>query len=612
MNLFRVSICTVLTGLLVTACGGDQGGTSNSVTTSPTDSTGGPVVGTPGGGGAGATPLTPVATGPGAPAVPGANPGVADTTAVPGATPATPAGPTPDSPIVPTGTPGGPAVTPAGGGAGPTTPVPGGGGMPVAPGGGGAPPVTPGGGGSPGVAGSPAPAGGSAGTPPDMPNPEPDVPEPTLVSWAQGGQWQEGEATEGGSSPNFTVNSGQTYQQWLGFGGTFNEMGWDALSVLDSAERDRAIRLLFDKTEGIGFTFGRVPIGSSDYGTSRYTLDEQSGDYEMNSFSIDRDKEMLIPYIQAALAVKPDISFWATAWTPPPWMKSNNAYDRGSMKTDAQTLGAYALYLAKFVQAYAGEGIDIRAVGPQNEPGYEQDYPSCAWTAQGLTDFVANYMGPTFADMVPDTEIWFGTMSNPDSNSRVTTAMGDATARGYIKGIGLQWGMDQYASGYAQNYGIPIHQTEHQCGNYPWDGGNTSMAPNDFAYGEESWGLLTKWIKANVNSYAAWNMVLDTAGRSLDTVRPWAQNALLVVDRGQKKLIETPTYYIFRAIGQYVDPGATRIGINGDALAFKNPDGSIVAVMRTNQAGQMTVSIDGTNVQFQSAGNGWATVNWPG
>ncbi len=101
------------------------------------------------------------------------------------------------------------------------------------------------------------------------------------------------------------------------------------------------------------------------------------------------------------------------------------------------------------------------------------------------------------------------------------------------------------------------------------------MPQNDHAYGEESWQLIRDWIVAGVNAYSAWNMVLDTVGKSLTG---WPQNALLVVDRSAKKLIVTPAYYVFRHFSQYIAPGATRIKISGstDALAFKNPDGSVI------------------------------------
>lgn len=439
---------------------------------------------------------------------------------------------------------------------------------------------------------------------------------PSLVTSGPGDYWKVGEVTVGGSSANITVNN-TTYQTWHGWGGTFNEKGWEAMKALSQADRDRAIQLLFG-VDGANFTYGRIPIGSSDYGNDRYSLNPTAGDNQMTNFSIERDKKDLIPYIKAALAVKQDIRFWGSPWSPPPWMKDNNAFDRGNMKSDAATLGAHALYLARFVEEYEKEGILVEAVHPQNEPGYPQDYPSCLWSAQTMATYIANHLGPLFEERLPDTEIWLGTMSNPNDTAIVSAVMGNQTAKGYVKGIGLQWGMGDgnSPSTYASQYGIPIMQTEHKCGNYPWEGGtDQSKAPNDHAYAVESWGFFRNWIGKGVNSYLAWNMVLDTIGRSLDTVRPWAQNALLAVDVNAKKLVITPTYYVFRHLAQFVVPGAVRVGTDGgQALAFKNPDGSYVVMMYNSggQAANTTLSVGGTMVQFSIPANGWATVNWDG
>lgn len=468
------------------------------------------------------------------------------------------------------------------------------------------------------------------------PAPEPE-PEPTLITSGMGNFWQIGEVTEGGGNPTITVDENAEQQPWDGFGGTFNEAGWDALKSVSAAERERAIKLLFDKTEGAAFTYGRIPIGSSDYGLDRYSLQETEG----GEFSIERDKQNLIPYIKAALAVKPDIKFWGSPWSPPPWMKDNNAFDRGNM--DSAHFADHAEYLARFVEEYAKEGIIVEAIQPQNEPGWPQDYPSCQWSPQQMTTYIGQHLGPLFEQRLPDTEIWLGTMSNSAADKApaiVSAVMGDATARAYVKGIGLQWGMEEQAANYSSsNWGVPVMQTEHKCGHYPWvendtgpngqsypDGAALAPAPNDYAYAVESWGLIRSWITKGVNSYLAWNMILDTNGYNLDGNRPWAQNALIAVDRGpgtpgspggsttpdSGTLVVTPTYYVFRHVAQYVEPGSVRINTNNDnALAWKNPDGSIVTVIH-NSGGQtqMTLGVGGTTLQFDVPAQGWATVNW--
>ena len=114
---------------------------------------------------------------------------------------------------------------------------------------------------------------------------------------------------------------------------------------------------------------------------------------------------------------------------------------------------------------------------------------------------------------------------------------------------------------------------------------------------------------AGVNSYVAWNMVLDTVGKSLDG---WPQNALLVVDRSAQTLTATSAYYAFRHFSQYIVPGATRIAISGsnDALAFKNPDSSVITEVYNSDssAKTTTVAVSGRTYQFDVPAHGWATL----
>lgn len=407
-------------------------------------------------------------------------------------------------------------------------------------------------------------------------------------------------------SADVTVDEAITYQRWDGFGGTFNEMGWDALSVV-SSETTKALKLLFDSREGANFVYGRIPLGASDYSMSWYTLDDTSGDYSMAKFSIARDREKLIPYIKAALQIKSDIRLWASPWVVPSWMMDGSK----NMKGDAQTLGAHALYMARFVEEYAKEGLTIEAIHPQNEPGYARVH----WTQTLFINSMKSYLGPTFAQRGLSTEIWCGTMSkDPDDTNIAKATASDSDAMKYVKGFGVQWNLEAAVATLAQKG--PVMQTEHRCGNYNfaapyWDQSRYSSTKpqNDHLYGEESWQLIRDWIVAGVNSYSAWNMVLDTNGRSLDG---WPQNALLVVDRTAKQLIVTPAYYVFRHFSYYISPGATRLGTSGssDAVSFKNPDASIVTQIynKGDASKRMTIKVGATLYQFDVPGHGWATL----
>jgi len=484
-------------------------------------------------------------------------------------------------------------------------------------------------GGVPGTGGATAPGTGGSTTP-----------ATALVTSASGTYWKtDGTWTEVTSgTADVTVNDSSMAQTWQGFGGAFNEYGWSHLSVLSSSDQTRAIDLLFG-SDAAHFNFGRIPMGASDYSLARYTDDEVSAggnDYSMASFSITQDLKYLIPYVKAAQAVNPNIHFWGSPWTPPTWMKTTSGsvngvscantgstpYDGGCMTDNAQVLTAYAQYFVKWIQAFDQQGIKIEAVAPQNEPNYATGYASCLWASPLFAKFVGQYLGPALSSASLSTQIMLGTMSNSNSNmdpTVVTAVMGDATAKGYIKMLGYQWGMLANV-GSAKSYNLPIWQSEHKAGNYPFTVTgenpppgpfNSTMAPNDYTYGKESWGLIRDWIKAGVVSYSAWNMVLDTVGNGNDTHRAWPQNALLTVDTSKKTLNLTPAYYVFRHLSQFVAPGAVVIGTSGgDALAFKNPDGTHVVVMYNSGAAKSTytVSVGGKRLQFSMPADGFATI----
>ncbi|HET9929143.1 MAG TPA: hypothetical protein VFQ35_00585, partial [Polyangiaceae bacterium] len=130
--------------------------------------------------------------------------------------------------------------------------------------------------------------------------------EPKLITSNEKSFWQTATPTEVTSgTADVTVND-TAAQTFTGFGGAFNEMSWDALSVLSEADRTRALKLLFDAQDGANFIYGRIPIGANDYSTiadGPYTLADTANDTAMANFSIARDQKRIIPFIKAAKAV---------------------------------------------------------------------------------------------------------------------------------------------------------------------------------------------------------------------------------------------------------------------------------------------------------------------
>jgi len=455
-------------------------------------------------------------------------------------------------------------------------------------------------------------------------------PASLVVTSAEDAYWQTGALTPVGGPGAVIVHETVTYQTFDGFGGSFTERGWSALAALSEGDRARAMDLLFGG-QGLRFSVARLPIGASDYALDRYSLDmtdsDSTPDLTLEKFSIARDMQNLIPYLRAALAVKPDLRLLADPWTPPVWMKKGpfssspapSSYDGGSMSDDPATLAAYAGYLTRFVQAYASQGIDIAAVAPQATPTFQQTFPSCVWSAGLYVKFIRDYLGPSFVSQGVTAKIMLGIFANGLMDADIATAvMADPAARSFVAAIGVQDNMISSVSTLAA-FGVPLLQTEQDPGNDPFhssgSGGEPfSMIPaNGYGFALAGWQELRAWLNGGVSSFLVKHMALDTLGANLDVARVWPQDALLVVDTTLHTLTITPAFHVLRHLAQFVDRGAKRVAVVTDGalepLAFQNTDGSIVTVIyNPGPAGQTTVSVGDVTWQFAIPGQGFATV----
>ena len=146
------------------------------------------------------------------------------------------------------------------------------------------------------------------------------------------------------------VEINDTAQEVRGFGGCFNELGKIALDSLNSDDAKSIMTELFSKN-GCNFTFCRVGIGANDFSVGYYSCCDSKDDYELKTFSIEREKEKLIPYIKEALNINPNIDFFASPWTPPYWMKTSQGYAGGTIISEPKIYKTYARYIKKYVLA---------------------------------------------------------------------------------------------------------------------------------------------------------------------------------------------------------------------------------------------------------------------
>lgn len=429
------------------------------------------------------------------------------------------------------------------------------------------------------------------------------MPGATAVTTSPAGKWQPLPVT--GSRfrwdlLNLNIDPKAAAQTMQGFGGCFNELGWVALSALDPDARQKIMRELFHPTEGMRFTYCRMPIGANDFAREAYSYDETDGDFSLEHFSIAHDRDSLIPFIHAAQEQQPALKLWASPWTPPSWMKRNHfyaeAHSRGAQKDngirpdqigregedmfllDEPHLKAYAKYFGKFIDAYRAAGIHVGMVMPQNEFNSAQNFPSCTWTPEGLAKFI-RYLGPEMSQR--HVEIFFGTLERGDPKM-LQKVLDDPQAGKFIRGVGVQWAGKNALPEIALNHPrLTVFQSEQECG----DGKNT------WEYTGYCWQLLKHYMRSGAGGYMYWNIATPQGGLSS---WGWAQNSLVSVDLQTKAVEFNPDFYLMKHLTHFVDVGAVRLETTGtcdDAVAFRNPDGSVVVLLRNEFSHPQSVQI---------------------
>jgi glucosylceramidase len=77
------------------------------------------------------------------------------------------------------------------------------------------------------------------------------------------------------------VDDGQVYQRMEGGGAAFTDgAAWLINQKVSAAQRDQVMQRLFDPGLGIGLSFVRNPIGSSDLTREWYTHDDDASSYK--------------------------------------------------------------------------------------------------------------------------------------------------------------------------------------------------------------------------------------------------------------------------------------------------------------------------------------------
>lgn len=412
-------------------------------------------------------------------------------------------------------------------------------------------------------------------------------------------------AGEGGRDA-ILLNPQKRRQEILGFGAALTDAACYTLSQLPPAAREKLFHELFHPSE-MGLNVCRVCVGASDYSTKLYSYDEGEPDPELERFSIDHDREYILPILREARRVNPDLFLFASPWSPPGWMKANGSMLGGSMRR--KYMSSYSQYFLKFVQSYEKEGVPIGAVTVQNEVDTDQDgrMPACIWPQEYEVDFVRSHLGPLFERNNVKTKIWL-VDHNYNLWGRAAAELETPELRKYANAIAWhgymgkpEW-IDRVQNMYPD---VAMHWTE---------GGPDY---NDPSYADDwtNWSKTFTGILRNCcRSITAWNFALDEQGRP--NIGPFNCGGLITVNSGTKDLSYSGQLFGMAHYSRFIRRGAFRFDSQSTAenfhcCSFQNPNGDSVVVV-TNAASSRTCQIQaqGNVAILSTPPNSISTLVW--
>ncbi len=428
-----------------------------------------------------------------------------------------------------------------------------------------------------------------------------------------GSYWQSREMEFGKLDYGRLINIFPTVrrQKWNGFGGAFTEAAARCWKQLPENRAEEFINKYFS-SEGLGYTIGRVPMGSSDFSIKHYSCIDSPE--EINSaFKTEIDDEYLIPMISAAQkASDQPIGLLLSPWSPPSFMKTNGDRNHGG-KLLPEYRELWASCMASYAAHYKKAGCDVRLMSIQNEPEAIQTWDSCIWTAEEEGEFAVNYLAPALAKAgCKDIGILAWDHNKEGLVRRASGTLSVSGAADVIRGFALHWYTGDHFDAISAAKELwqdkELWFTE-GCVEYGRFGGMTSVDKAEM-YAHDIIGNLNAGICGSID----WNLLLNSKGGP-NHVGNFCEAPIMLTEDGSDFVIQSEYYYIGH-FSRYIRPGSVSLATSVwsarvEVTAFENTDGSrvLVALNPTDSQQKLSVTETGDSaVNFTLAPHSIATL----
>ena len=411
---------------------------------------------------------------------------------------------------------------------------------------------------------------------------------------------------------DITIDSTRRFQRMHGFGAAMTDASAELFSRLPEDKRRAIMTELFGrKNGGLGLSFTRLTVGSSDFSRTHYSYDDSPGnapDPGLRHFSIEPARQYVLPRVREALAINPDLMVMISPWSAPAWMKTTKNLIKGQLVPAYYP--AFADYLARTVEAFGREGVPVSMLTIQNEPDFEpDDYPGMRVNPPERAIIIGRHVGPVFKSRGLKTQI-LDYDHNWDNPEMPLAVLGDQQARDQIAGVA--W--------HCYEGDVPAQTPVHDA--YPdKDAWQTECSGGDWSpkFGEALGWMTDKLIIGVANNWGRgslmWNLALDPRhgphkGGCGDC------RGIVTIDPATGAITRNVEYYVLGHASRHIFPGAYRIaaakrGKGVEAAAFLNADGTRVAIIhRGSGENPVTIAIDGDHYSVPLPAGSVATLRW--
>jgi glucosylceramidase len=393
------------------------------------------------------------------------------------------------------------------------------------------------------------------------------------------------------STPTIFVDDRQRYQQITGFGASFTDSSAWLMNnkIVPASSLPSVMNSLFGRAGGIGISFVRNPMGASDLARSIYSYDDQQAgatDPNLASFSIAHDEADIIPLVQQAKRINPQLKIMANPWSPPGWMKTSGSMIGGSLLPAAYA--PLANYFVRYIQAYASAGIHIDYISMQNEPLYlPTAYPGMSMPATDQLTFLRDALLPALSSAGLSTKVLVYD-HNWDTPSYPQTVLTDpaVAASQQIGGVAWHW--------YAGTPGAMslVHNQFPARPNFVTEASGGTWITDEVKTDFET---ITQSMRNWASSYIKWGLALDENRGPFIPGGCGTCTPLITVNQTTGAVSYNIDYYTLGHFSKFVLPGALRVySSNAPGIisaAFSNPDGTLALVAYNDSSASQTFQV---------------------